>query len=57
MSDAPLRRRKRPLRCRLGLHKKQSREGFYADKTLIAIGVILMECERCDWHMKGMGET
>jgi hypothetical protein len=49
----------RALLCRLGLHKKRLRHGYWADRTFVMIGVNLYECARpgCDWHMKGIGEA
>lgn len=57
--EAESSRSKRPLRCRLGLHKKRLRPGHQADRTFLATGVNLYECARpgCGWHTKGLGET
>lgn len=46
----------RPLRCRVGWHKKVLRQGYHAERTFILLGVNLYQCTRCDWHTKGMGE-
>jgi hypothetical protein len=43
-------------RCRFGLHKKRLRQGWWAERTFLLIGVNLYECHHCDWHMKGIGE-
>jgi hypothetical protein len=47
---------KRPLLCRLGLHRKRLRHGYWADRTFLIVGVNLYECRRCDWHTRGVGE-
>lgn len=46
----------KPLLCRLGIHRKRLRPGYWADRTFLLIGVNLLECSRCDWHMTGIGE-
>jgi len=55
-ASEPSRQSGRPLRCRLGLHKERLRQGYWADRTFVLIGVNLYECSRCSWHMKGIGE-
>lgn len=46
----------RPLRCRLGWHKKRLRQGYWAERTYLLIGVNLYDCARCDWFVRGIGE-
>ena len=48
----------RRLACRVGLHRKRLRQGYWADRTFVMVGVNLYECSRpsCGWHTKGIGE-
>lgn len=48
---------RRSWRCRLGWHKKRLRQGRWAERTFLLAGVNLYECERCNWHTKGIGES